>query len=56
MGRRHRPLDNERILENISKGDIHPEYAKTYLDAVLTKPASQDIVAYELRQDPSLSR
>ena len=48
-------LDNETILENVSKGDIHPDYAKTYLDAVLTKPASQDIVAYQLRQDPSLS-
>ncbi|GAI76945.1 unnamed protein product, partial [marine sediment metagenome] len=33
-------VSGERILENISKGDIHPEYAQTYLDAVLTKPAS----------------
>ena len=49
-------LDNATILENISKGDIHPDYAKTYLDAVLTKPASQDIVAYQLRQDPTLSQ
>ena len=48
-------LTNEDILDNISKGDIHPDYAKTYLDAVLTKPASQDIVAYQLRKDPSLS-
>ncbi|GAI59558.1 unnamed protein product, partial [marine sediment metagenome] len=45
----------EKILENISKGDIHPDYAETYLDAVLTKPASQDIVAYQLRKDPDLS-
>jgi len=48
-------LDRRTILDNISKGDIHPDYAETYLDAVLTKPASQDIVAYQLRQDPSLS-
>jgi len=48
-------LDRDTIIENISKGDIHPEYAKTYLDAVLTKPASQDIIAYQLRKDPSLS-
>jgi len=48
-------LDNETILENISKGDIHPDYAKTYLDAVLTKPASIDLMAYHLRKDPSLS-
>jgi len=49
-------LDNTTILENISKGDIHPEYAQTYMDAVLTKPASEDIVAYQLRADPTLSR
>jgi len=48
-------LGNETILENISKGDIHPDYAKTYLDAVLTKPASIDLMAYHLRKDPSLS-
>ncbi|MBA7648897.1 hypothetical protein ES703_56687 [subsurface metagenome] len=48
-------ISAERILENISRGDIHPEYAQTYLDAVLTKPASQDVVAYQLRKDPSLS-
>jgi len=48
-------IGDDTILENISKGDIHPDYAQTYLDAVLTKPASQDVVAYELRKDPSLS-
>lgn len=46
---------NADILEAISKSDIHPNYAQIYLDAVLTKPASQDIVAYQLRQDPTLS-
>lgn len=48
-------VSDENIIENISKGDIHPDYAQTYLDAVLTKPASIDIVAYQLRKDPSLS-
>ncbi|GAJ05148.1 unnamed protein product, partial [marine sediment metagenome] len=48
-------LDDKTILENISKGDVHPDYAKTYLDAVLTKPASIDLMAYYLRKDPSLS-
>ncbi|GAI78680.1 unnamed protein product, partial [marine sediment metagenome] len=47
--------EDDKIITDISKGDIHPDYAQTYLDAVLTKPASRDIVAYELRQDPSLS-
>ncbi len=45
----------DKILTDISKADIHPEYAQTYLDAVLTKPASQDIIAFQLRHDPSLS-
>jgi len=45
----------ENILEQISKADIHPDYAQTYLDAILTKPATIDLVAYELRKDPQLS-
>ncbi len=45
----------EIILSDISKGGIHPDYAQKYLDAVLTKPASQDLIAYQLRQDPELS-
>jgi len=48
-------LDNDVILRNISKADIHPDYAKVYLDAILTKPASTDIIAYQLRHDPELS-
>jgi hypothetical protein len=48
-------ISPESLLDNISKGDIHPDYAKTYLDAVLTKPDSRDIVAWQLRKDPSLS-
>jgi len=47
-------LSEEQILDGISICDIHPDYAKTYLNAILTKPATEDIVAYELRQDPSL--
>ena len=48
-------ISDEIILESISKGDIHPDYAQTYLDAVLTKPASIDLVSYHLRKDPTLS-
>ena len=43
------------ILKDIVRGDIHPDYAETYMHAVLTKPASQDIVALQLRKDPELS-
>ena len=43
------------IIKDISIADINPLYAENYLDAILTKPASQDIIAYELRQDPELS-
>jgi len=46
---------NESILNGISEADIKPAYAQTYLDAIMTKPASEDIIAYELRRDPSLS-
>lgn len=45
----------ERLLSDISLADINPKYAQTYLDAVLTKPASSDIIAYNLRIDPKLS-
>ena len=48
-------LADETIVENIIRGDIHPDYAQTYLDAVLTKPASIDLVSYWLRKDPTLS-
>ena len=44
----------EHILDSISAADIHPKYAETYMDAVLTKPATEDIIAFELRQDPML--
>lgn len=48
-------VSDEQIILDISKADIHPDYAEKYLDAVLTKPSSQDIIAYELRQNPDLS-
>ena len=55
QGNLHQGKDHDRIITDISKADIKPEYAEQYLDAVLTKPASQDIIAYELRQDFRLS-
>lgn len=48
-----RPI--ESILKDISVADINPRYAQQYLDAILTKPSSTDIIAYQLRKDPSLS-
>jgi len=42
------------LLDDLGKGDIHPDYQQTYLDAVLTKPASSDLVAYHLRQENDL--
>ena len=45
---------SEDIINDIVRGDIHPDYAETYMHAVLTKPASQDLVAYQLRKDPGL--
>lgn len=49
-------VEDDEIITAISKGDIHPDYAQTYLDAVLSKPATEDIINYELRTDPSLGR
>lgn len=46
---------NENIIADISLADIHPNYAQKYLDAVLTKPATEDIIAYMLRKDPTLA-
>ncbi|GAH64237.1 unnamed protein product, partial [marine sediment metagenome] len=48
-------LPDDRILADISVADINPRFAENYLNAILTKPASQDIVAYTLRIDPKLS-
>lgn len=48
-------LPNETILEDIEKADIHPEYKQKYLDAILTKPQSMDVIAYQLRKDPQLT-
>lgn len=50
-----RGLPQETLTNLISKADIHPAYADTYLDGILTKPASTDLIAYELRKDPTLS-
>lgn len=42
------------IMHDITKADIHPQYTEKYLDAVLTKPSTQDIINYMLRKDPKL--
>jgi hypothetical protein len=46
---------DEELLNDIQLGDIHPDFTQRYLDAVLAKPATTDIVAYELRKDPNLT-
>jgi len=45
----------EAIIADVERADIHPMYSNIYWDAVLTKPATQDLIAYELRRDPSLT-
>ena len=55
QGNLQQERSTDYILADISRADIHPEFARTYLDAILTKPASQDLVAYHLRKDPKLS-
>ncbi len=55
QGNLQQEQSTDTILNDISRADINPEFAQQYLDAVLTKPASQDILAYGLRQDVGLS-
>ncbi|KKN14569.1 hypothetical protein LCGC14_0994750 [marine sediment metagenome] len=54
QGNLHQGVRKEQILKDISRGDIHPDHAQQYLDAILTKPATQDVVTYTLRTDPGL--
>ncbi len=42
------------IDDDLRAADIHPSYRQKYMDAVLTKPASQDLIAYHLRQENDL--
>ncbi len=42
------------MIEDIAKAGIHPTYADKYFDGVLTKPNTQDLIAWQLRIDPSL--
>jgi hypothetical protein len=48
-------IDNRQLLLDLQLGDIHPLFTQRYLDAVLTKPSTSDIISFQLRQDPSLS-
>lgn len=55
QGNLHNEIGTEKILEDLAKADIHPDWRQNYLDAVLTKPASIDLVSYHLRQENDLS-
>ena len=46
--------DKEQIFIDLGKAEIHPEFRQKYYDAVLTKPASMDLIAYHLRQGNQL--
>lgn len=46
--------EQQTILDDIQKCGIHPAFGETYLDGILTKPSSSDILEYELRQNPEL--
>ncbi len=55
QGNLQQGANKEKIIEDIIRGDIHPDRAEQYLDAILTKPATQDVVTFALRTDPDLS-
>lgn len=43
------------VRQDIQRAGIHPDYTQKYLDGILTKPNSIDVVTYALRKDPNLS-
>jgi len=55
QGDLHRRADQEYILDDIGHANIHLDYRQKYLDAVLTKPSSSDLIAFELRQENGLA-
>jgi len=48
-------VSTDDMIADIAKAGIHPTYADKYFDGVLTKPTTQDIIAWQLRIDPSLA-
>jgi len=42
------------MIDDIAKAGIHPTYASKYFDGVLTKPSTDDLIAWQLRIDPTL--
>ena len=55
QGGLHQRKPQRDLFDFMGKADIHPEYQQLYYDAVLTKPASLDVVAYNLRQENNLN-
>ena len=55
QGNLHAGAKLDDIFDDLGHADIHPDYHQKYYDAVLTKPASTDLVAYHLRQENNLS-
>ena len=45
----------DKLIADVVKAGIHPDYASRYVDGVLSKPNAADIIAHQLRFDPSLS-
>lgn len=44
----------ENILTDLQHAGIHPDYTQAYLNAILTKPAPEDILRAMLRVDPDM--
>lgn len=55
QGDLHQRADRDKIYHDLTRADIHPDWVQTYYDAVMTKPSTIDLTAFELRRDPSLS-
>lgn len=48
-------LPDVELVKRLGRADIHDDYRRDYMDAVLTKPATTDVIAYNLRKNNNLN-
>ena len=48
-------IRGDALMADVVTAGIHPDFAQRYIDGVLTKPDTADIIAHQLRFDPSLN-
>ena len=49
-----RKLSDDTIRERVTASGIHPDYAESYVNALMVKPNAEELIRYMLRNDPHL--